>query len=126
MSGIVVIEKDDLVRGLLKEWLSAEGYSVRERRLREPAAGDYVDLVIVDLYMPRHDGREIVRAVKHDQPGAPVNAMSARFSRALTGSCRAAQALGAQRLIAKPFTREELLQAVRAVIERSDRSAFQL
>jgi DNA-binding response OmpR family regulator len=126
VSGIVVIEKDDLLRGLLKEWLSAEGFAVRERGLSELPAGDRADLVIVDLYMPRHEGREIVRAVKHAHPGAAIIAMSARFSRGLTGSCRAAQALGAQRLIAKPFTREELLEAVRAVIGRSDSSAFQL
>jgi DNA-binding response OmpR family regulator len=116
VSRIVVIEKDDLLRGLLKEWLSAEGYAVREHRLREPPAGDQADLVIVDLYMPRHEGGDIVRAVKHAHPGAAVIAMSARFRRGLTGSWRAAQALGAQRLIAKPFTREELLEAVRAVI----------
>ena len=116
MSRIVVIEKDDLLRGLLKEWLSAEGYAVRERRLHEPAAAEVADLVIVDLYMPRHEGREIVRAVKHAHPGAAVIAVSARFSRGLTGSWRAAHALGADQLIAKPFTRAELLHIVRTVM----------
>ncbi len=29
MSGVVIIEEDKLMRGLLVEWLSAEGYSVR-------------------------------------------------------------------------------------------------
>jgi DNA-binding response OmpR family regulator len=116
VSGIVIIEKDDLLRGLLAEWLSAEGYVVRERRLRELPAADRADLVIVDLYMPRQAGHDIVRAVKQAHPGAAVIAISAQFRAGLDGSWRAAQALGAQRLIAKPFTRAELLEAVRAVI----------
>jgi DNA-binding response OmpR family regulator len=116
VSGIVIIEEDDLLSGLLKEWLSAEGYVVRECRLRELPAGDHADLVIVDLYMPRQAGGEIVRAVKQAYPGAEVIAISAQFSPGLAGSWRAAQALGVQQLIAKPFTREDLLGAVRAVV----------
>jgi DNA-binding response OmpR family regulator len=115
VSSIVIIEEDDLIRGLLKEWLTAAGYAVSVRTLRESPAGDSADLVIVDLYLPRQSGWETVRAVKQAHPRAAVIAISARFSVGLAGSWRAAQALGAQRLIAKPFTREELLAAVRAV-----------
>ena len=40
MSSIVIIEEDKLMRGLLMEWLSAEGYSVRAARTgRCPGAG---------------------------------------------------------------------------------------
>jgi DNA-binding response OmpR family regulator len=113
---IVIIEEDDLMRGLLKEWLTAAGYAVSVRTLREPPAGDSADLVIVDLYLPRQSGCETVRAVKQAYPGAEVIAISARFSPRLAGSWRAAQALGAQGLIAKPFTRDDLLGAVRAVV----------
>ncbi len=115
VSSIVIIEDDDLMRGLLIEWLTAAGHAVRERKLREPAADDHADVVIVDLYMPRQDGYEVVRDVKQAHPGAAVIAMSAQFSPGLAGSQRAAQALGAQRLIAKPVTRDDLLGAVRAV-----------
>src|SRR4051812_21489959 len=115
MSGIVIIEEDDLMRGLLGEWLSAEGYAVREQLLHEPAAGD-ADLVIVDLYMPRQTGAEVVRAVEQAHPGTPVIAISAQFRPGLAGSWWASRALGARKLIAKPFTREDLLGAVRAVI----------
>lgn len=118
VSSIVIIENDDPMRGLLKEWLTAAGYTVRERKLRELPADERADVVIVDLYMPRHAGFEIVRAVKQAYPGAAVIAMSAQVSPGLADSSRAAQALGAQWLIAKPFTREDLLGAVRAVLER--------
>src|ERR1700716_1188318 len=54
--GIVIIEEDKLMRGLLAEWLSAEGYSVRAAAPGDPSAQDGADLVIVDVYMPRHEG----------------------------------------------------------------------
>ncbi len=118
VSSIDIIENDAPLRGLLKEWLTAAGYFVRERRLRELPAGERADVVIVDLYMPRHAGIEIVRAVKRAYAGAAVIAMSAQVSPGLADSKRAAEALGAHWLMAKPFTREDLLGAVRTVLER--------
>jgi CheY-like chemotaxis protein len=116
MSSIVIIEEDDLMRGLLKEWLTAAGYAVRERSLRGAPAGEGADLLIVDLYMPRQAGADAVLAAQQAYPGAPVIAMSAQFRPGLAGSWWAARALGARKLIAKPFTREDLLGAVHAVI----------
>src|SRR2546421_6035510 len=113
---VVIIEEDSLVRGLIKEWVSAAGYAVCEGALPAKDAGDNADLVIVDLYMPRRAGAEIVRAVQRAHPRAPVIAISAQFGSGVSNSSRAAHALGAERLIAKPFSREELLVAVRAAV----------
>jgi len=104
------------MRGLLHEWLTAAGHAVRKRGLHEPPAGDRTDLVIVNLHMPRQSGVEVVRAVQQAHPGTPVIAISAQFRPGLDRSSWAAQALGVRQLIAKPFTREDLLEAVRAVI----------
>ena len=104
------------MRGLLTEWLTAAGYAVCGRGLRQAPAGEGADLVIVDLYMPRQAGADAVRAVQQTHPGAPVIAISAQFRAGLGGSWRAARALGVSRLIAKPFTREDLLEAVRELI----------
>ena len=116
MSDIVIIEEDKLMRGLLAEWLGAEGYSVRA-----PAPGDAqpqnrTDLVIVDIYMPRHEGAEKLRAVKAAHPETPLIAISGQFRPGLAGSCTAAEALGVRQVIAKPFSRRELLAAVHDVI----------
>ena len=102
--------------GLLTEWLTGAGYAVRERALRAAPEAEGADLVIVDLYMPRQTGADVVLAAQQAYPGAPVIAMSAQFRPGLAGSWWAARALGARKLIAKPFTREDLLEAVRAVI----------
>src|SRR5437899_1518027 len=55
-SGIVIIEEDKLMRELLVEWLSAEGYSVRAAATGDAQVPGKADLVIVDVYMPRHEG----------------------------------------------------------------------
>ena len=116
MSNIVIIEEDHLIRRLLTEWLTGAGYAVREQGLREAPWEGGADLVIVDLYMPRQTGADVVLAAQQAYPGAPVIAMSAQFRPGLAGSWWAARALGARKLIAKPFTREDLLGAVRALL----------
>ena len=82
------------MRGLLTEWLTGVGYAVRERGLRAAPAGEGADLVIVDLYMPRQAGADIVLAAQQAYPGAPVIAMSAQFRPGLDCSAGAAHALG--------------------------------
>jgi CheY-like chemotaxis protein len=114
-SGIVVIEEDKLMRELLVEWLSAEGYSVRAAVPGDAPVPDRADVVIVDVYMPRHEGANRLRAVKAAYPETPLIAISGQFRPGLFGSCTAAATLGVRQVIAKPFTRRDLLAAVHGV-----------
>jgi CheY-like chemotaxis protein len=72
--------------------------------------------VIVDVYRPRHEGARRLRTVKAAHPETPLIAISGQFRPGLDGSCTAAEALGVQQVIAKPFSRRDLLAAVRSVI----------
>jgi CheY-like chemotaxis protein len=112
MSSIVVIEEDKLMRELLMEWLSAEGYSVRTAAPGDAPGADNADLVIVDVYKPRHEGAMTLRAVKAAYPETPLIAISGQFRPGLAGSCTAADALGVHQVVAKPFARHDLLAAV--------------
>lgn len=116
MPNIVLIDGDDLMRALLKEWLSDAGYTVYDGAPSAPPHADKADLVIVDLYMPRQTGAGCVRRIRHIYPDTPVIAMSAQFRPGLDTSARAAQALGAERLVPKPCTRGDLIDAVRAAL----------
>ena len=116
MSDIVIIEEDKLMRGLLVEWLSAEGYSVRAAAADNGQVPHKADLVIVDVYMPRHEGAQRLRAVRAAHPETPLIAISGQFRSGLVGSCTAADALGVRQVIAKPFSRRDLLAAVHSVI----------
>lgn len=120
MSDIVIIEEDKLMRGLLAEWLSAEGYSVRVAAPGDAEVQVRTDLVIADVYMPRHEGAAKLRAIKAAHPEAPLIAISGQFRPGLAGSCTAAEALGVRQVIAKPFSRRELLAAVHDVIGPAD------
>jgi CheY-like chemotaxis protein len=116
MSSIVVIEEDKLMRELLLEWLSAEGYRVRAAAPEDAQVPNKADLVIVDVYRPRREGAKTLRAVKAAYPETPLIAVSGQFRSGLVGSCTAADALGVQQVVAKPFTRRDLLAAVEDVI----------
>src|ERR1700693_677984 len=115
-SGIVIMEEDKLMRELLVEWLSAEGDSVRDAASGDAQVPGKADAVIVDVYMPRHDGANRLRAVKAAYPETPLIAISGQFRSGLVGSCTAAAALGVRQVIAKPFTRRDLLAAVYSVV----------
>jgi DNA-binding response OmpR family regulator len=115
MSAIVIYEENDLMRGLLKEWLSEAGYRVREGAARAQREGTE-DLVIASVYMPKQAGAQLVREVQVAHPGIPLIALSGQFRSGLSTVGATAQMPGVQRVLAKPLTRGDLLEAVRAII----------
>jgi DNA-binding response OmpR family regulator len=116
MSSIAIYEEDDLMRGLLREWLSAAGYGVHEAGPRGVPSGGTEDLVIASVYMPKQAGAQLLREVQAAHPGTPLIAISGQFRSGLSVAGAAAQMPGVQRVLAKPLTRGDLLEAVRAII----------
>ena len=116
MSTIVIYEEDELMRSLLEEWLSEAGYGVRAKAPRHAERTSATDLVIVSIQMPKHAGALLVRKIQAAHPGTRLIALSGRFRSDLSAVGPTAEALGVQHLIAKPLTREQLLEAVRAMI----------
>jgi CheY-like chemotaxis protein len=120
VSSIVIIEEDPLMRDLLVEWLGAEGYSVRAAAAGEVrVAPSRPDLLVVDVYMPRREGAKSLRDVRAAHPDTPLIAISGQFRPGLAGACSAADELGVEQVIAKPFSRRDLLAAVRSAIGRA-------
>ena len=116
MSRIVIIEDDVLMRSLLAEWLTSEGYRVHALDGDAPPAGMPARLLILDLYMPRDLGAQRLRAARAAYPDTPIIAVSAQFRSGVRCEGPAAKALGVDRVIAKPFDRRALVHAVRSVI----------
>lgn len=113
MPDIAIYEENDLMRALLQEWLGNAGYAVRAAT---PGDSRRADLVIVSVYMPKHCGPQLVRAIQAAHPGTPLIAISGQFRAGLSTVGPTAQTLGVQQVIAKPFTCTDLLAAVRAII----------
>jgi CheY-like chemotaxis protein len=115
MSTIAMYEENDLMRALLREWLSEAGYRVREVGPHAAQRGGTEDLVIASVSMPKQAGAQL-REVQAAHPGAPLIAISGQFRSGLSTAGTTAQMLGVQRVLAKPLTRSDLLESVRAII----------
>jgi two-component system response regulator MprA len=120
---ILLVDDDRAVLSGLRRALSLEGYDVRtaedgEAALRA-AHEQPVDLLILDVMLPRLDGLEVCRALR---PGleAPILVLSARDSvpDRVAGLDR-----GADDYLVKPFAVDELLARVRALLRRSQTHA---
>ena len=114
---ILIVETDDLIRELLERWLTEAGFAVRTDPSSAKDPGDpavNTSLIIVNVPNPRSaDARVLALEREHR---APVLVVSGRFRRGLGGSVEAARRLGVRKVLPKPFTREELLAAVKESI----------
>ena len=112
---MLVIEPDVLIRQLLCEWLAEAGYAVEVQSPSGQRSAVAPDLVILDV--PRVAGFQGAESLGEGNT-APVLAISARFRRGLGSSAATARRLGVHRVLPKPFTREELLEAVAESLQR--------
>jgi DNA-binding response OmpR family regulator len=109
----VIVEPDELIRELLERWLAEAGYQTLSTAQDRILPMVKPRLVITDISNPASAGNRIeaLRAAYT----APILALSARFRRGLGGSIEAARRLRVEKVLPKPFTRRQLLRAVREV-----------
>jgi len=124
MTTILIVEDDDAIRNNVARLLKLEGYEVatavngREGLAR---AGELrPDLVITDISMPEMDGFALIEALRADRPLAATSVLvlTALDDRA---SMRRGMTAGADDYLAKPFTREELLEALEGLLRKRGR-----
>jgi len=123
---ILVVEDDDGVRKLTREFLKINGYTVLEARngaeaIQIPArhAGP-VDLLLTDVLMPGMNGREVAQQFVSLRPETKVLFMSGYTEDAIThlGILEPGVAF-----IEKPFSPDELAHKVRSVLGSKERTA---
>jgi DNA-binding response OmpR family regulator len=114
MAMVLVVDDEPRIRTYLNRSLSAQGHTVREAADGQDAldvlARDEVDLVLLDLAMPRCGGLGVL-SVLHERDGSPpVIVLSAA-----TDISARVQALdrGAVDVVAKPFSTAELFARIR-------------
>jgi DNA-binding response OmpR family regulator len=117
MSTILIYEADDLMRGLLEEWLTGAGYGVGAVARCDPAPDVAADLVIANIEMPKLAGARAAAKIRAVHPGTPIIAISAQCRADLSTAGTTAQTLGVAQVMAKPLTRDALLAAVSAIID---------
>jgi DNA-binding response OmpR family regulator len=124
-SKILVVDDDATVRELVKALLCQNGYDVREAPDGEIAlaslADDPVDIVLIDILMPRKEGLETIIELKQGFPNLVVFAMSASGARKGHDFLSIAAKFGADGILQKPFSPDELLALIasRSTLTRS-------
>jgi DNA-binding response OmpR family regulator len=117
---IVVVEDDSAIRRGVVDVLRATGYEVAEAsdgaRGLEEAVRVGVDLVLLDLLLPRRDGLEVLADLRKIRPTLPVIILTARGTE--EDRVRGLK-MGADDYVVKPFSARELLARVEAVLRRS-------
>jgi DNA-binding NarL/FixJ family response regulator len=121
MIKLLVIEDDEQTRENLEIILDMEGYAVRSaangRDGLALARQDRPELIICDVSMPELNGHEVLRQLRGDPQTAdiPFIFLTAQGER---HQQRAGMNLGADDYLCKPLDAEDLLEAVRARLQR--------
>ncbi|QCN97593.1 DNA-binding response regulator (plasmid) [Azospirillum argentinense] len=117
---LLVVEDDPALARQLAERLEGGGYAVD--RAADGEEGQFLgetepyDAIVLDLGLPRVDGLTVLRCWRAQGITAPVIILTARG--AWTEKVQGIDA-GADDYLAKPFSMEELLARIRALIRRS-------
>jgi DNA-binding response OmpR family regulator len=117
---VLVIEDDAAIRGVLVRGLTEEGFAVDEsvdgEEGRFKAADPAYDLVLLDLWLPKVDGVELLRDLRAHGITTPVLILTARD--AVSDRIRGLDS-GADDYVIKPFAFDELLARIRALLRRA-------
>jgi DNA-binding response OmpR family regulator len=120
LGNLLVVEDDAAIRRGLVDSLRFAGYTVREaadgREGLEAAAADGIDLVLLDILMPKMDGMGVLRELRRIRPSLPVIFLTARGQE--SDRVHGLKA-GADDYVVKPFSVAELLARVEAVLRRT-------
>ena len=120
MQRILIIDDDEQVRDLLSEILGRAGYEVLAASNGAEGLRLYraqpADLVITDLIMPEKEGMETILALRKDFPKVRIIAVSGGGRSGAISYLPIAKSLGAARTVAKPFSKQEILDAVRETL----------
>jgi len=117
---IVVVEDEPAIRRGVVDALRLTGYEVSEAA--DGAVGlqiailPNVDLVLLDLLLPRRDGLEVLVEIRKVCPTRPVIILTARGTE--EDRVRGLK-MGADDYVVKPFSARELLARVEAVLRRT-------
>jgi two-component system response regulator MprA len=126
---VLVVEDEPGIAGFVRRGLLFEGYTVdvatEGRSALSSLRDDPPDIVVLDLMLPEIDGVEITRRVRaaeaaEGRPPVPILMLTARD--AVPDRVAGLEA-GADDYLIKPFSFDELLARIRALLRRSGQGA---
>ncbi|MEU0108397.1 response regulator transcription factor [Streptomyces sp. NPDC006251] len=119
MATVLVVDDEAKLRGLLRDYLERDGYTVLEaadgRAALDLAAASHPDLVVLDLALPGLPGEEVARLLRKagEVPIVMLTAKASENDRVM------GLRLGADDYVVKPFSPRELVARIEAVLRRA-------
>ncbi len=124
MPRILIVDDDDQVRTMLSKVLLQRGFQVSEAvnglNISEKIQDQPADVVILDIVMPEREGLETLMEIKQKNPGQKIIAISGgdpNIPEYLGDSLKAAQVLGADHVLQKPFEHKLLLDCIKKLMK---------
>ena len=121
---ILIVDDESRMRKLIKDFLTAKGYSILEAEDGEIALqvfeqnSEKIDLILLDVMMPKLDGWSVLRQIRQTSQ-IPIIMLTARGEEQdeLFGF-----ELGVDEYISKPFSPKILVARVEAILKRTNQS----
>ncbi len=124
MKSILVVDDEQTIREVVRRYLERDGFRVTEAEdgymALDAIETEPPDLIVLDLMLPGVDGLTITRHLR-DRQRIPIVILTAKGE--LNDRIRGLD-LGADDYVTKPFSPQELVSRVRAVLRRADPEAM--
>ncbi|HWR40195.1 MAG TPA: response regulator transcription factor [Patescibacteria group bacterium] len=118
---VLIADDEERLRKLVTDFLLREGYRIKEaangRQALEILDAEVIDLVILDVMMPEHDGWTVCREIRK-KSNVPVIMLTARGEEV---DQLFAFEIGADEYITKPFSPKILTARVNSIFRRLER-----
>ncbi len=116
-STLLIVDDEEELRENLRDLLEFSGYTVVAASTGEEALEQFYaksfDAVLLDIQLPGIDGLETLKRIKEVRPEIPVAMVSASSVRGILAK---AEEYGANRTILKPYSHQEMLDAVKEML----------
>ena len=120
---ILVVDDEGTIREVIRRYLELEGFQVREAadgyEALDILRDDPPNLIVLDLMLPGIDGLSLTQHIRQDRQ-IPIIMLTAKGEP--TDRIRGLD-LGADDYITKPFSPQEVVSRVRAVLRRTEGTA---
>ena len=120
MTKILLVEDDPNLGTILQDYLQVKGYEPELHRDGQQGLAAFqrqtYDLCLLDVMLPKLDGFELAREIRQLNARVPIIFLTAK---AMKEDTIAGLKLGADDYLTKPFSMEELLLRIQAVLRRT-------
>jgi CheY-like chemotaxis protein len=121
MANILLVEDEEQLRSMLRIVLKSAGHAVEEagngREALELYSKSPADLIVTDIVMPDKEGIETIITLRESYPDVKIIAMSGGGRTGAQNYLELAKKLGANHVLAKPFSPGDFLDVVNMVLE---------